>query len=395
MPFNLNFIFEKLRNWLPKAGAEIEAQASELEAKFTDDPASSFPPQDRKPIERKLQDLPPPDSDRSAIQSALEEAIGDWLDDQENANSLVILGSPVDDISALLTSAIETWERREAYAIQLGVSAKRPSDWRSLPEKLRSQLSVKFSEEKRPILVVIPDLSQCFLRCVEGLDGIEYLQNLAAQDRERFWLVGCNDWAWQYLDCVCQTGAYFEQTVSLPPLKEEQLKDWLSPVSDEFEIDFGEDDRDLDSDENWSDRSPNWRSQSELNYFKKLAKVSRGVARVAAQLCLLSLSRVEAESDEVKSSVVSALSQRVKLPDLPDLTQADRHFLYALLLQGNTSLSHLSISLDESESFIRSRIGILRRSDFLHARGDKLHVNPAHFFRIKSNLINNRFLVED
>lgn len=405
MPFKLNFIFEKLRNWLPKAGAKIEAQASELEAKLIDDSDSSLPLETRKRLERKLQDLPLPESDRSAIQSALEEAIGDWLDDRENVNSLVILGSPIDKIAPLLTSAIETWERREAYAIQWGFMAERPREWRSLPEKLRSQLSVKSSAdsstEKRPQIVVIPDLSQCFLRCVEGLDGIEYLQNLAAQDRERFWLMGCNDWAWQYLDYACQTGAYFEKTFSLPPLEEQQLKDWLSPFSDEFEINLGEDARDLELDEDWDEKSQNWRSPSKLNYFKKLAKVSQGVARVAAYLWLLSLSRVEVEeesdekSDEVKTRVISPLSNRIKLPELPDLTQDDRHFLYALLLQGKTSLSHLAVSLDESESFIRSRVGILRRSGFLYARGDQLNVNPTHFIRLKNDLKNNRFLVGD
>ncbi|MGB6169360.1 MAG: hypothetical protein WBF52_17380 [Geitlerinemataceae cyanobacterium] len=392
MPFKLKSLFETVRSWFPKASAEIEAQAVELEAKLTEDPLPSLPPQELNALRHRIHNLPKLPCDRTAILSALEDALDSWGEDRESVNSLVILGSPINEIAPLLVEALETWDKRDSYAIEWGERSHRPQDWMRLPEELRSQLSAKV-EEKRPSIVMIPDLSQCFLRCVEGLKGIEYLQNLAAQDRDRFWLIGCNDWAWQYLDCVCQTSAYFDRTFSLPPLEQDELKDWLSPVSNDFQVDVGEDSRESDESKKKDDLSQKWRSSSEQDYFEKLATVSRGVSGVAAELWLLSLSPIEEELEGKKSSCVSSLSKQIKLPDLPSLSQVERHLLYALLLQGQISLSHLAVSLDETESFVRARIGVLRRSGLLRTKNREIHVNPAHFFRLNNDLKNNRFLV--
>lgn len=392
MPFNVKSLFEKFRSWFPKASAEIEAQAFELEAKLTEDPVPSLPPKELNPLRHRIQNLPTLPRDQTAIQSALEDALDCWREDRESVNSLVILGSPINEIAPLLVEGIETWDKRDSYAIEWADRSHELEDWMSLSEELRSQLSAKV-EEERPSIVVIPDLSQCFLRCVEGLAGIEYLQNLAAQDRSRFWLIGSNDWAWEYLDCVCQTGAYFDQTFSLPPLEEDELKEWLSPVSDDFKVNVGEDSRESDESEKEDGFSEKWRSSSEQDYFEKLAKVSRGFSSVAAELWLLSLSLIEEELEGKKSIGISPLSKQIKLPDLPDLTQAERHCLYALLLQGQISLSHLAVSLDETESFVRARVGVLRRSGLLRTQDGKIHVNPLHFFRLNNSLKNNRFLV--
>ncbi len=76
------------------------------------------------------------------------------------------------------------------------------------------------------------------MRCIGGLEAIEALRDLVAGDSSRFWLIGCNSWAWQYLERIYQINAYLTNTVSLPPLKEEQMQEWLQPLMTKLNPDW-------------------------------------------------------------------------------------------------------------------------------------------------------------
>ena len=86
------------------------------------------------------------------------------------------------------------------------------------------------AEPRQQSAIVLPELTQCFVRCIEGLEGVLYLRKEILKDCDRFWIVGCNHWAWEYLSYVCQINAYFDRTVALPELTGYDLFAWLAPV---------------------------------------------------------------------------------------------------------------------------------------------------------------------
>ena len=87
-----------------------------------------------------------------------------------------------------------------------------------------------------PVLLCLANLDQCFLRCIDGWSGIERLRQVALERRDRFWLLGCNSWAWRFLDHVSQISSCFPDALTLPPLDGAALREWLSPVAADLEL---------------------------------------------------------------------------------------------------------------------------------------------------------------
>jgi hypothetical protein len=216
------------------------------------------------------------------------------------------------------------------------------------------------------------------------LEAIEHLQEHVFRDPSQFWLIGCNNWAWQYLNYVCNVGAYLGEAVSLPTLSKTELREWLAPVLGVVDLDVGQNEGDEKA------------AKSQEQYFDNLADLSRGLSHVAAQLWLRSLRCESPESDEFQGEeeIVARVRQdKAELPDLPELLPEDLYLLYSLLLHGGMSLSHLALSLGESETTVQSRVQFLWHADIVERQRDWLWVNPAHYPRIRATLDSNNFLV--
>ncbi|WGV23493.1 hypothetical protein [Halotia branconii] len=344
---------------------------------------------------QKLYQLPQPLKYRTTVQEALNVAIADWQQNPQAANSLVILGSPVEAIAQIVQSSLTAdllgnlqvinpltqWQRStDPSALQTVISNALASQLKS-PQSVNSQLS------ERQTLIVIPCLAQCFLRCIQGWEGIEFLQNAVIQDQSRFWLIGCNYWAWTFLNQVCQVSAYLEQVQPLPELAGDELQEWLKPVTTEFKPQEG----------------------VELAYWKSLANFASGLSSVAANLWLQALRIRAADTPDAVSEAkpglidhdvnlevtANLLQTNPILPIMPDLITFDRYLLHSLLLHGQMTRPHLALSLGENEQIVRSRVQTLQRAGVIVQQQEQLSLNPAYYPTLKIELSNNNFSVGD
>ncbi|MEB3160748.1 MAG: helix-turn-helix domain-containing protein, partial [Synechocystis sp.] len=336
-----------------------------------------------------INDLPSPAAYQSTIQAEVHTAINAWQSNLEAANSLVFLGSPVEAIADILHDSLPTDFDRSLKIITPLACQRRPPDPLMLTEQIQQglgqhpQLDINQGQDpdhspnldslkNRTTIMIIPCLDQLFLRCIGGWKGIEYLQKIVINHHHCFWVIGCNQWAWNFLDFVCQLSAYFSEVKRLPKLDGEMLEDWLDPIA-----------------ETVNKMNPHQSNSVEKNnhrtsYWNALASQSAGISQIAVKLWLQSL-RID-QSDEGDDSdhelseqtldekKITLTQTRPSLPSLPSLTNVDRYLLYSLLIHGRMTSHHLAFSLGQSQNQIQTRIQWLLRQGLLERQGEMLSV---------------------
>ncbi|MEA5593528.1 ArsR family transcriptional regulator [Rivularia sp. UHCC 0363] len=345
-----------------------------------------LPPHLASKLVAAVDNLPTDNPDMEAIESTLDEAFKKWRENSHADNSVVILSSPVTTVSRILTESLLDWASEREIPL-------RPLQWIGRPEKpetikikLQQQLGrgLITTESKQPEIVVISNLSWCFLRCVDGLEGIDYLQDVLLQDDSRFWVIGGGKVSWEYLNHVSHFKAYCGESLELPRLTGEQLQEWFEPIVDKFEITFA------NAKPNIEFRNNEEHKSNQSRYFEKLASVSEGVNTVAAQIFLSSI-RYEQKEDD--NGILEA--QNPELPNLPHLDVSEHYLLYSLLLHGDLTLAALSESLGDETNFVKGQVQTLRRKGLIEKKREILTINPIHYPRLKNELANNNFIIHE
>lgn len=361
---------KRIRRWFPQAQAQIKAQAEELEAKIKQKSLTPLTYDQINSLISQIEQLPTPQPYQATIYSRLLESLNHWRQGDTRQNSLVILGSPVEPLEKIIGKTLA--ECVDSVGNSTGAVGKMTRPHYS---QVKSQLEQLVSSE--PGIIFIPDLSWCFLRCVDGLEGIEFLkQLLLSQKQSHFWLIGCNYWAWQYLKVVSRLEVYCTDIAELPSLEGEVLHNWLTPVVET--IDFAES-------EDVEEQFP--------KYFKRLAEVALGNSAVAAKIWLLSLGWEKAEEDNENSDNQITMLEYPYLPDLPHLTKQDRYLLFSLCLHGGLDLEALALSLGDSVSLVQDQVQRLWQLDFLWEYNHLLRINPAYYPKLLRDLDNNYLLM--
>ncbi|MGB3536286.1 MAG: hypothetical protein WBA13_22560 [Microcoleaceae cyanobacterium] len=394
----LKNIIKKIKKWLPKAKEQLEDQANELEAKLTDSELNPLPPEQLDPIRQDIAALPHPEPYKAAIDSKLTELLNKWQQGS-GCNCLVVLSHATDTISSLLHQTLSASSIDDSLVIHSLPWSHRPQDYSTILTQLQQEIEPKKSDSPFHQLRVIPDLSWCFLRCLEGLDGVEWLQETLFQDQSQFWLIGCNYWTWQYLNCVYQWSDYFETTLELSALEALQIKQWLQPAIEKLDFDF---EQETDSSESEDDDEDEWESKAERKYYERLADISLGTRPAVAQLWLNSLRQQNPEDiEETSDAHISAESEsrpivlaRADLPKFPKLTKEDRYLLFSLGLHGSMTVSQLAISLGDLERVVQAQVQILLREGLIKNKQGWLSLDPLHYPRLKQSLENNQFLFD-
>jgi len=375
--------------FVSRAAAEADEHLAALPAGIT------------QALTQKLQSLPTPHQHQEAIQLSTREALKAWQANPETAsNCLVVLGCPVESTAHMLKESLEDYlldcevrfflagyqRSADPLAITGHLQRELEPDQEREPSETKVPVTQTDLHESLPRVNVIPSLEQCFLRCIQGWEGVEYLQNLVTQDTSRFWVFGCNHWAWAFLDKVSQVGAYLEQTQSLPKLSGAALLQWLHPML------------------TTAVERPDGRSlevqvaEVDESYWKSLASLAAGNAHTAAYLWLQTL-RIDADlltpegtlpADTTRLDVVTT---KPTTPSLMSLETLDRYLLHTLLIHGEMTRSHLAFSMGEDERKIRSRVQVLRREGLMRQMGRRLSVHPAHYPKLFNELSNNNFLI--
>ncbi len=400
-------------------------------------------------------DLPTHPDIQKAVVEAVEGAIAQWEENpQTSINSMVILGEPVSSVSRIMADALQQLrdKRGDLLPTRLLSWIERPADVKTIQQQVKEALQLEqdpdayetAEDEHPPKLMLIPNLCWCFLRSADGLDGLDYLQDLLPRDRHQFWLLGSGVVGWEYLSSTLKFHAYCGDTVHLPSLSGEQLQSWLSPMVEKFDIQFPatalhkrlQDPKrllhmDLDIDkpvealaevtqevratvkstvkssvqavkESVTDGVSDDKDSPERNYFQHLADIAQGSSIVALQIFIKSLRyRVyDAESQSIKtepqmteSDSPELVATVPKLPPLPDLSQSDMYLLYSLLLHGDMTVRALAKSLGDAPQVVNNQVQMLRKSGLIEQRGKVLKTNPAHYPRLKKELNKNNFIV--
>lgn len=357
------------------------------------------PPGILNSLGERVTKLSTPKTYQTTIREALVQALQNWQGNPEvESNSLVILGRPVEDIGPILKASLH--EEFPGCDVRFFLGGyQRPPEPLTVPQHLKRELEPNDDapsevttpvtqtdlDNQVPTVMVVSSLEQCFLRCIQGWEGIEYLQTLSTKDTSRFWVFGCNHWAWSFLERVCQVSAYLEQVIALPQLSGTELKDWLMPL--------------LDADLETQSAGPLVQiAETGDGYWNSLANISNGIASTAVQVWLKSLQmRAEVLTEDGAiadgAALIELVSAKPSLPGLMSLEAMDRYLLHSLLIHREMTRSHLAISLGEAERNIRSRLQVLRREGIVRQRGRRFSVHPAYYPRLYSELGNNNFLI--
>lgn len=147
---------------------------------------------------------------------ALDRALEQWraaADDKAGAR--VLVAPPHSKIEAIL----ERWAKRHAYRIieppTYVQMLRDPDEWL---EQLPLESGARF---------VILALERCYLRHYNGLDLVRRLT-------QRIWekglpcVLGCQSWAWAYLDFSCRVGMLDPVPLTLAPLDAEKISRWIA-----------------------------------------------------------------------------------------------------------------------------------------------------------------------
>ncbi len=416
---------------------------------------------------------------QAAVVEGLKETVSQWKDRPSMVpNSIVFLGHPISSISRILLSSIEQYsseEKEKGEDIKLEINlldwVERPPKSNSIAKQIKEKLGRAENEDTykdgsqvseadmAPLhLAIIPNLSWCFLRSVEGLEGIDYLQDTLLSDRSQFWIIGSGQGGWDYLNSTLRLNAYCGSVMTLPSLTGEEIQDWLTPLIKRFEIDFedaaihkrlgqpqallsvkesiehpAEAISDITQEVSATVQSSIRAITDEVlskdteedktvtrEYFDRLADISDGVAIVALQLFIKSLRYkiIEAERDE-EPDVFSDIPPRLdadgeedktlrpkvkedrklvavtpKLPPLPELSQSDMYLLYSLMLHGDLTILAIAESLGDAPQVTNNRVQFLRKSGIIEQRGEVIKANPVHYPKLRRELARNNFIME-
>jgi len=296
--------------------------------------------------------LPIPPKEKKVVIDALQTALDDWRSrPHASANSLVIMSDPVTSVSRILTSSLaDLREKSEKASLDVNILewVERPAKVNTIERQIKSNLNLpeedstpsdhshKDDDGSQRKLMLIPNLCWCFLRSADGLDGLDYLQELLPRDRAQFWVIGSGVVGWEYLKSTLKFHAYCGTSVRLPPISGEDLQDWLTPLIEDFDIHFPNAalherlqdsgnllDLDIDShqpmealseitqevsasvkssmralkDEVLNNESSPAEDTPKRDFFDRLADVSDGVSEVALQLFIKSLRYREVERE--------------------------------------------------------------------------------------------------
>ena len=364
----------------------------------TQEPEQSLielPEELRDKLVNAVEALPNNPADTEAISSNLDEAYELWCKDPKNAsNSIVILSSPITAVPKILSETLEAWAKQKQISLKLLPLTARPPEIATIKGELERHLAPKSQEDnadnspEQSEVILIPNLSWCFLRSLEGLEGIEYLQSLLCDSRKnRFWIIGGGQVGWEYLNSVCALEAYCGKIFTLPKISAENVQKWFAPIVDKLEITFDNprlDKRILEGDKD-----------NHTVYFELLTDIAQGVSTVMVQVFLKSICyrKTETKEESPHKKHKTLVAKTPKLTNLPKLESSDRYLLYSLLLHGDLTIPALAESLGDDKAEIQARVQMLRRKGVVEQQERVLKINPIYYPQLKQELASNNFII--
>ncbi|MEM6448425.1 MAG: hypothetical protein AAF704_17930 [Cyanobacteria bacterium P01_D01_bin.123] len=394
---------------LERLQTHIEAWFHHRQSERPESSSRDLPAEAKQALIEAIANLPPHPVHCEALAEAIARSLTTRDEPSEARNALVVLSSPVEPFGPILQAVLKhpPWALYPVAVVDtIAARATQPAavlaELRQNIDTLPAPVATPQAEAQTEIakiaaledceidpieIAAIPALSECFVRCIEGMNGIESVWTTLARDTSRFWIVGCNQWAWKYLKRTTQIHSYFSNTLQLPALKGPELQAWLAPVQAQLEQILPD------------ITIPEWSEESDRQFYDALAHAANGLAIAAAPIWLESfqleiLSNESNHDDSVENPSFKIKRNKPSRPRLPELDNSDRYLLYSVLLHGGTNIERLAQGLGDSVSTVGSQVRQLLRSRVLVLREDNIRVNPPFYPGLKSSLHGHNFLVD-
>ena len=282
----------------------------------------------------------------------LEEAFGAWAGDPSARPRVKVVVLPPCDQNGIL---------RE-WAESRGHELLPPPDRAGLPRS-RGVAEVTLAGEG---LLVVPALERWFLRNRTGLAAIRALL-VALSEGDRRCLVGCNSWAWAFLNKAVEANLILPHPLTIKAFDAGRLRQWFAELAAHAETEttlfrFTASGKEIDLADGESPAG---------DYFKKLAARSLGIPWVAWHQWRQSL-RAPAGDGQPPADPMPD-QQTLWIAELEEFTLPTRHepdeliILQALLIHGSLSPEELRsvVPVSPVEGVVHALLGagLVERQD--------------------------------
>jgi hypothetical protein len=347
-----------------------------------------------------------PDPDWSEAALAMGEMVDEWLEEEESLSRLrIVLNVPFSGTNEAMTllAAEKNWPVLEPPSPEEILEGG--SDW----------LKAIVKREGSPL--VIPALERCYLRHYNGLTLLRKLVDWLLS-HNRPCLIGCNSWAWTYLNSALSLGRLFPEPYIPRPFDGKHLQHWFRELvgrsdapgfvfrqADNGKLVLLSDDKDAAYGTDHPRRAED--SGDVSDFLKDLSAYTRGIPGIALafwrkSLRLASKEEVEerarevAENDHRKTIWVKPWS-RLDLPTMPaDRSRSQLFVLHTILLHDNLEPNLLRKLLSISTIDILETLHQLRKEGLLEAELEEAvwRIAPAGYPAIRHELDRSGYLVD-
>ncbi len=150
----------------------------------------------------------------------LQITLDDWLVDPEPADPIRLIVLPPCDDSEILQTWVQGRPQGKAFTRIDPPLREALMDGGTLPDP--------FKGKSGPIF--IPRLERWFIRRVGGLDAVRDLLEAIERYPDKV-LIGCNSWAWQFLDKAAQAGMALPEPLMFRQFDADRLFNWFRTMA--------------------------------------------------------------------------------------------------------------------------------------------------------------------
>lgn len=361
-------------------------------------------------VDQSMLDGAVPSLDWKEAVFALSRVLANWLNaDRSECPFRVIVGAPYSG----LTEILESW-----------ADIKR---WKILEEPTPEQIMaggapwISRSPDSSDLFLILPHLEHHYLR---HYDGLEWIRKVI----DRLWtfsgrcLIGCDTWAWAYLNKVLQLDSFIPEPLVLDAFDRDRLERCFEPPSLEGggkTIIFRQADNGqfvlppvgIDENEVTVQPKDQFRRASKgkepdvTDFLSHVAAYSRGIQGIARAIWRDSLRSAPENADKGKAQPMADTDRRHTLwikpwsvkDFFPLSNQSDRNLyfvLHALLLHGGLSTGLLTQILPLSSTEILQSLRVSLAAGLVVMEKDKWRVTALGYPAVRQFLFDGGYLVD-
>jgi hypothetical protein len=351
-------------------------------------------------IEQDVEEIAPwPDWVESGA-DALDRALEDWSAAPDNeAGCRVVIAPPFNRLKAIFTA----WnKRRPNYRLI------EPPTITQIMQNPHSWLDGLPLESKQRFVLVA--LEHCYLRHHNGLTLVRRLIEMLWQHKLPC-VIGCDSWAWTYLDFACQAGLLDTDPLTLAPLDANALSRWISvtepPQASRIyrRTDKGVQVHPIHEQDASQNKNPPANDNSTSEFLVHVAAHSRGIPGVAWALWRRSLlldkndieqeARRAAQDDDIGKTIWVNKWEKVALPAIPPLLSDTGAFaLHAILLHSGLRFEDINYLSPGRPSQLAQDIQMLQAAGIIENQQDRLYVTALGYPTARRFLQEEGFMVD-